>query len=117
MTHRWVTPERVTEATAVRLTQPDRDGLRRTEVILLVNGRHDLRLGTEVVRELASADSVDLLCSFLKWSGFRVIEDALRAFLARRPRGLRVLTTAYMGATEGRALDALAELGAEVKVS
>jgi superfamily II DNA or RNA helicase/HKD family nuclease len=84
---------------------------------LLVNGRHDLRLGTEVVRELASADSVDLLCSFLKWSGFRVIEDALRAFLARRPGGLRVLTTAYMGATERRALDALADLGAQVKVS
>ena len=84
---------------------------------LLVNGRHDLRLGTEIVRELASADAVDLLCSFLKWSGFRVIEDALRAFLTRRPGGLRVLTTAYMGATEGRALDALAALGAQVKVS
>lgn len=84
---------------------------------LLVNGRHDLRLGTELVRELASADSVDLLCSFLKWSGFRVIEDALREFLHRRPNGLRVLTTAYMGATERRALDALAELGASVRVS
>lgn len=84
---------------------------------LLVNGRHDLRLGTEVARELASADTVDLLCSFLKWSGFRVLEDALRAFLARRPGGLRVLTTAYMGATERRALDALADLGAQVRVS
>lgn len=83
---------------------------------LLVNGRHDLRLGTEVVRELASANSVDLLCSFLKWSGFRVIEDGLREFLARHPRGVRVLTTAYMGATERRALDALVELGANVRV-
>lgn len=84
---------------------------------LLVNGRHDLRLGTEVVRELASADSVDLLCSFLKWSGYRVIEESLRAFLERKPGGLRVLTTAYMGATERRALDALVALGAEVRVS
>lgn len=84
---------------------------------LLVNSRHDLRLGTEVVRELATTDSVDLLCSFLKWSGYRVLEDALRGFLARRPGALRVLTTAYMGATERRALDALVELGAQVRVS
>jgi len=84
---------------------------------LMVNGRHDLRLGTEVARELASADSVDLLCSFLKFTGFRVIEDQIRAFLARRPGGLRILTTAYLGATERRALDAFAELGAQVRVS
>lgn len=84
---------------------------------LLVNGRHDLRLGTEVVRELASADSVDLLRSFLKWSGLRVIEEGLREFLSRSPGELRVLTTAYMGATERRALDALVELGAQVRVS
>jgi len=84
---------------------------------LLVNGRQDLRVGTEVVRELASADEVHLLCSFLKWSGFRLVEDALGAFLRRRPGGLRVLTTAYMGATERRALDALVEMGAQVRVS
>ncbi len=84
---------------------------------LMVNGRHDLRLGPELARELASADPVDLLCSFLKWSGFRLVEGALHGLLARRPGKLRVLTTAYMGATERRALDALAELGAEVRVS
>lgn len=38
---------------------------------LLVNGRHDVSLGPEVKRELASADRVDLLCSFLKFTGFR----------------------------------------------
>lgn len=83
---------------------------------LMVNGRHDLRLGTELVRELASADSVDLLCSFLKYSGLRVVEEALGRFFARGGR-MRVLTTAYMGATERRALDEIAALGAEVRVS
>ncbi len=83
---------------------------------LMVNGRHDLRLGTELVRELASADTVDLLCSFLKYSGLRVVEDALTSFFARQGR-MRVLTTAYMGATERRALDEIARLGAEVRVS
>ena len=84
---------------------------------LLVNGRHDVSIGPEVKRELASADRVDLLCSFLKWSGFRLVEPDVRAFLARHPGALRVLTTAYMGATERRALDELANLGAQVRVS
>lgn len=51
---------------------------------LLVNGPHDLRLGTELQRELASADRVDILCSFLKWSGLRLVEEQLRAFCAQR---------------------------------
>ncbi|UJR86680.1 DUF3427 domain-containing protein [Sandaracinus amylolyticus] len=33
---------------------------------LLVNGRHDVSLGPEVNRELASTDRLDLLCPFLK---------------------------------------------------
>ena len=84
---------------------------------LLTNSTHDLSLGPELQRELASADRVDLLCSFLKWSGFRLVQDAVRELLERRPGGLRVITTAYMGATEVRALEALASLGAQVKVS
>ena len=89
---------------------------------LLVNGPHDLSLGPEVQKEIASADRVDLLCSFLKWSGLRLVEEPLRA-LCRRPRdaqgraAVRVLTTAYMMATERRALDALQEMGADVRVS
>jgi len=84
---------------------------------LLVNGRHDLSIGPEVRRELASADRVDLLCSFLKFSGLRIVQDELQDLLRRRPGSLRVLTTAYMGATERRAMDALRDMGAEVRVS
>ena len=84
---------------------------------LLVNGRHDLRLGAEILLELASADGVDLLCSFLKWSGFVMLEPALQGVIARGRGPLRVLTTAYMGATDRRVLDALARMGAEVRVS
>jgi superfamily II DNA or RNA helicase/HKD family nuclease len=83
---------------------------------LLVNGRGQPRIGTEVQRELASADRVDLLCAFVKWHGLRVVEDDL-AELTRRARRLRVITTTYMGATERRALDRLVELGAEVRIS
>ena len=83
---------------------------------LLVNGRHQPRIGTEVQRELASADNVDLLCAFIMWYGLRLIDDQLESFVRRGGR-LRVITTTYAGATERRALDRLAALGAEVKVS
>ncbi|MDQ3034817.1 MAG: DUF3427 domain-containing protein [Myxococcota bacterium] len=84
---------------------------------LLVNGRHDVSLGPEVKRELASADRVDLLCSFLKWSGFRLVEEDLRALVRRKPGSLRILTTAYMSATDRRALDELLALGGTLKIS
>ncbi|MCB9701183.1 MAG: DUF3427 domain-containing protein [Myxococcales bacterium] len=84
---------------------------------LLVNAHYECKLGPALISELASVDRVDLLCSFVKWSGLRVLDEALAAFLRRRPGTLRVLTTTYMGATDQRALDRLVELGAEVKVS
>ncbi len=90
---------------------------------LLVNGRDQPRIGSEVQRELASADRVDLLCAFVKWHGLRVLEDQLAELVRRRRAAgepsppLRVITTTYIGATERRALDRLVELGAEVKVS
>ena len=101
---------------------PPRPAISLASSDLLVNGPHDLSLGPEVQKEIASADRVDLLCSFLKWSGVRLVEEPLR-MLCRRPRDaqgrapLRVLTTAYMMATERRALDALVDMGADVRVS
>ncbi|XTZ18475.1 DUF3427 domain-containing protein [Micromonospora echinospora] len=83
---------------------------------LLVNGRHQPRIGHEVTHEMASADHVDLLCAFIKWQGLRIVEPAVRELIRRGGR-LRVITTTYLGATDQRALDRLAELGAEVKVS
>jgi superfamily II DNA or RNA helicase/HKD family nuclease len=103
-------------------------GMDRPEVplsasALLVNGRNQPRIGSEVQRELASADRVDLLCAFVKWHGLRVLEDQLAELIRRRSASgdpappLRVITTTYIGATERRALDRLVELGAHVKVS
>jgi HKD family nuclease len=90
---------------------------------LLVNGRDQPRIGSEVQRELASADRIDLLCAFLKWHGLRILEDQLADLVRRRRQAgdaappLRVITTTYIGATERRALDRLVDLGAHVKVS
>ncbi|WP_327587896.1 DUF3427 domain-containing protein [Nonomuraea sp. NBC_00507] len=83
---------------------------------LLVNGRGQPEIGHELKRELASADRVDLLCAFVKWNGVRVLAEAIEEFLAHGGR-LRVVTTTYIGATDRLALDRLASMGAEIRVS
>lgn len=119
-----VTPERLLQVsetsrrsfgneTLLRPTLP----LRRSD--LFVNGPQDLRVGAEIQRELASADRVDVLVSFVKWSGFVELRDALQDYADRHAGAphLRLLTTTYMGATEVEALDAMRSLGAQVRVS
>ncbi len=83
---------------------------------LLVNAEGQPNVGTELRRELASADSVDLICAFVIWSGVRQLREALADLVARGGK-VRVITTTYMGATEKRAVDELARLGAEVRVA
>ncbi|MER7211315.1 DUF3427 domain-containing protein [Streptosporangium sp. NPDC000239] len=83
---------------------------------LLVNGHGQPSIGSEVVREFATADRVDLVCAFIKWYGLRLIENSIKEFVARGGE-LRVITTTYIGATDKVALDRLVELGATVKVS
>ncbi|QDB79591.1 DUF3427 domain-containing protein [Georgenia wutianyii] len=87
-----------------------------SDAALLTNAKGDPNLGAELRSEFDSAEQVDLLCAFVKWSGLRVLEEPLRAFTARGGR-LRVITTTYVGATERRALDRLVnDFGAQVKV-
>lgn len=40
-------------------------------------------VGTELRREIASADSVDLICAFVIWSGVRQLRDALAELVER----------------------------------
>lgn len=101
-------------ATAVA---PERPSIPLSVSHLLVNGPRDHTMQAAIDSELASADRVDLLISFLKWTGWRLLRERVARFLERRPRALRVLTTTYMGATDRRVLDDLARLGAEVRIS
>jgi len=83
---------------------------------LLVNAEGQPNVGSELRAELASADSVDLICAFVIWSGVRHLHEPLAQLIARGGR-IRVITTTYMGATEKRAVDALHALGAEIRVA
>lgn len=64
---------------------------------------------SELNKEIQSADRIDLLVSFIKWSGYILLRPQLEAFTQRGGR-LRVIATAYMGATDSKAIDDIASL-------
>ncbi len=88
---------------------------------LLTGSRLDPSLGSQLRKEIATADRIDILCSFIKWSGLRVLVEDLRQVAARPcaigPR-IRVITTSYMGATDPKAVEEIARLpNTEIRVS
>lgn len=86
------------------------------EMALLTNSPDEPTVGHEIRGELASANSVRLICAFIKWYGLRTLAGPLTQ-LAERGVPFRVITTTYLGSTDRKALDQLVrEYGAEVKV-
>lgn len=69
----------------------------------------DPALFQELGREMQSADEVDLLVSFIKWSGLRLLMPAFEEIAARGAK-IRVITTSYMGASDSEAVEWLARL-------
>jgi HKD family nuclease len=88
---------------------------------LLTRKRSEPSLGSELAKEIESADRIDVLVAFISMGGIRALRPALEAFALRgdgKSERLRVLTTVFTGTTEVRALQELARLpGASVKVS
>ena len=83
---------------------------------LLTNAPGEPRIGQQIATEIPSADRIDLIMAFIRHSGIAPLLPMLRRHCeAGRP--VRVLTTVYTGSTEARALAALRDLGADVRVS
>lgn len=84
---------------------------------LLTGARHDPPLEHELRQEMLTADRVDILVSFVKWAGLRLLKPAFES-LASRGVPVRLVTTSYMGASDPSAIAWLAEQpGFSVKVS
>lgn len=84
---------------------------------LFTGSPHEPQLVHELLQEMRSADGVDILVSFIKWSGLRLLMPAFEDLLTRNVP-VRVITTSYMGVSDPSAVEWLAKQpNVDVRVS
>lgn len=86
------------------------------QTALLTNAPGEPTLVGQLESELLSADGVDILGAFIRFTGVRQLLPHIRE-LTQKGGVVRVMTTTYTGTTEQRALDELCAAGASVRVS
>lgn len=119
--HRLVSTDRplLTEVTPPHRLQ---QGIPRPETpinesSLFTGSPREPQLVHELQAEMQSADAVEILVSFIKWSGLRLLMSAFED-LRIREVPVQIITTSYMGASDAPAIEWLARMpNVEVRVS
>jgi len=84
---------------------------------LFTGSPREPQLVHELLEEMRSADSVDILISFIKWSGLRLLMPGFED-LRDRDTPVRLITTSYMGASDAPAIEWLARMpNVKVRIS